>query len=166
MSTTKQCRFCKEEILKDAVVCKHCNKSQAVGAGTRIGQFFLFLIVMGFVISFIAPSSDKGTQTATPQASEFLKTGEDGYVSVGGTGNNPVLVGVTKDYYDEMFKLIAIKDNLGVSQMVMDGKVLMVDNGTAIKVIGSTMASREVRITEGKYIGKSGWVPNEMVHRK
>ena len=66
MSTTKQCRFCKEEILKDAVICKHCNKKQAVGIGTRIGQFFLFIIAIGVISSFM--SSGKSDTATTPTA--------------------------------------------------------------------------------------------------
>lgn len=66
MNTTKQCRFCKEEILKDATVCKHCNKKQTVGIGTRIGQFFLFIIAIGVISSFM--SSGKSDTATTPTA--------------------------------------------------------------------------------------------------
>ena len=164
MNTTKPCRFCKEEILKDATVCKHCGKKQTAGFFKRVGQGILILFVIGIITTMISPSSKTPSTDITSKVSERLKVGEDGYISTGGT--NPVLVGVTKEYYDEMFKLITAKDNLGVSQMVLDGKVLMVDSGTAIKVIASEFPSTEVRITEGKYIAQSGWVPNEMVHRQ
>lgn len=161
MNTTKPCRYCKEDILKDASVCKHCGKKQSDGFFKTIGKVILALFVIGVVISIITPSSKTPT---TPQASERLKIGEDGYVSTGGT--NPVLVAINKSYYEEMFNLITAKDNLGISQMVLDGKVLMVDSGTAIKVIGSEFPSTQVRITEGKYIAQSGWIPNEMVRRQ
>jgi hypothetical protein len=65
MNTIKKCRFCKEEILKDATICKHCNKKQTAGIGTRIGQFFIFIITMGIVISLI---SDKKETPTTPPA--------------------------------------------------------------------------------------------------
>ena len=167
MNTTKQCAFCKEDILNDATVCKHCSKKQppVVSKLTkRLFQGILVMIGIGIFISIISPDQEIASDTNKTVTANWLKTGEDGYVSV--EGSDTVLIATTKEYYDEMFKLLTIKDTLGVSQMVLDGKVLLADKGTSVKVIGSTMASREVRITEGKYIGKSGWVPSEMVLRK
>jgi hypothetical protein len=76
MNTTKQCRFCKEDILKEAVVCKHCGKKQTVGVGTRIGQFFIFLIVLGVISSFIIPKSDTGTTTTPTQAEQKINVSD------------------------------------------------------------------------------------------
>lgn len=167
MNTTKQCAFCKEDILNEAIICKHCSKKQPQAVSGLSKKLFIGILAMmgiGILISSISPDQDTQQATNTSPKANWLKTGEDGYVSV--DGSDTVLIATTKEYYDEMFKLLTIKDTLGVSQMVLDGKVLLADKGTTVKVIGSTMASREVRITNGKYTGKSGWVPNEMVLRK
>jgi hypothetical protein len=157
MNTNKKCNFCKEEILKDATVCKHCGKKQPSIIVKRILKGFLIL----FVIGIIRSSFSDGSSTTQQPVVESVKVGENAHLTI--SGDNPVLVAINKEYYDEMFRLITVRDTLGIAQMSLDGKVLLVDKGTSIKVIGTSMASSEVRINEGKYIGKSGWVPNEMV---
>jgi hypothetical protein len=64
MNTTKPCRYCKEDILKDASVCKHCGKKQTAGFFKRVGQGILILFAIG-IISTLFSSGSK--TTATPQ---------------------------------------------------------------------------------------------------
>ena len=49
----KQCPYCKEEVLEEANVCKHCGKeiSQAVVVGKAIRSIGLFIILI-MVFSF------------------------------------------------------------------------------------------------------------------
>lgn len=155
----KKCNFCKEEILKDATVCKHCGKKQPSIIVKRILQGFLIL----FVIGIIRSSFSDGSSTTQQPVVESVKVGENAHLTI--SGDNPVLVAINKSYYDEMMKLVAVRDTMGIAQMSLDGKVLLVDKNTAVKVIDASYFSSEVRINEGKYIGKSGWVPNEMVIR-
>jgi hypothetical protein len=63
MNTTKPCRFCKEDILKDATICKHCGKKQTDGFFKTIGKGILILFAIGVVISMIPPSSKTSTTT-------------------------------------------------------------------------------------------------------
>ena len=153
----KKCNFCKEEILKDATVCKHCGKKQPSIIVKRILQGFLIL----FVIGIIRSSFSDGSSTTQQPVVESVKVGENAHLTI--AGDNPVLVAINKSYYDEMMKLVAVRDTMGIAQMSLDGKVLLVDKNTAVKVIDASYFSSEVRINEGKYIGQAGWVPNEMV---
>ncbi|MFA6608455.1 MAG: hypothetical protein WCT07_00905 [Candidatus Paceibacterota bacterium] len=158
MNTNKKCNFCKEEILNDATVCKHCGKKQPSVIKKRIYQSILIL----FVIGIIRSSFSDGSSTSQPVV-ESVKIGENAHLTI--SGNNPVLVAINKSYYDEMMKLVAANDTTGLAQMSLDGKILLVDKSTAVKVIDASYFSSEVRINEGKYIGQAGWVPNEMVIR-
>ncbi len=159
MNTTKLCRYCKEDILSDASLCKHCGKKQPSKYAGKIWAGIIVLTLFAFIQSAI--SNDLDTQTAP--AVDSVKTGESGRLYIQSDG--PVLVAINKEYYDEMFRLITVNDTLGLAKMTLDGKILLVDRGTAVKVIGGSYTYREVRINEGKYIGQSGLVPMEMVVR-
>lgn len=168
MNTTKKCHFCKEDILQDATLCKHCGKKQPRVISKRVWQvlgvlFFIGALGAAFDDSPSSTSSTSSSPSQAVQAIDTVKVGENGHLSISGDG--PVLVAINKEYYDEMFRLITVNDTLGLAKMTLDGKILLVDNGTAVKVIDSSFASRVVRINEGKYIGESGWVPKEMVIR-
>ncbi len=139
------------------------SKKLKVLLGVLAFSLFIVFISGGFSPS-TNTSADVASGPATPVV-EKLNVGEEGYVSVGTSTTKVVLMGGTKEDYEEMFKLIIARDDLGVSKMVLDGRVLMVEPGTKVKVIGTKIGSREVRIMSGKYLSQSGWVPNEMVHR-
>ena len=70
MNTNKPCLFCKEEILKDATICKHCGKKQTVSFIKRIGQFILFIFLLGVIVSAFSSSSDTSTSKENIQISE------------------------------------------------------------------------------------------------
>jgi hypothetical protein len=155
MNTTTQCKYCKEDILAEASICKHCGKKQPKKTSKRLlvglGAIFVLLVAIG--------SSSSPSTPSTPRH-PTLKVGETGVLTSGSGG---VFVARNEEINDEMFKLITAKDTDGLTQMVLRGEVLLVDNGTPVRVIGSTTLFREVRISGGEYSGMSGWVPNEFV---
>ena len=68
---------------------------------------------------------------------------------------------------DALMKAITRNDSYGVFDLVLAGKIFMVDEGTKVRVIdrGGFLGVSEVqvRILEGKMVGRSGWLPYEFV---
>lgn len=160
-STTKKCKFCKEEILKDANVCKHCGKTIPREYGNKALLIGLLIIFLPVIISSFSPSSSSETATATPQM-EHLNVGDLGYLQ---SNSGTAMLATTQNNEDKLTKLSVAKDTEGITQMVLDGDVILIDSGTKVRVIGQMMFSREVRVLEGKNYGKSGWVPNEFLSK-
>ena len=92
--------------------------------------------------------------------SEELKIGDTGYLK---SNDDTVMLGVTKDNYNQLMKLSVAKDTEGVLQMVLNGQAILADSGTKIRVIDEDMFIKQVRFLDGKYYGQSGWTPNEFV---
>jgi hypothetical protein len=86
--------------------------------------------------------------------------GQDGKLH---SGTKAVPVAVDKDSQGQLTQAQAIKDQHAVVQLVLAGKVLSVMDGTKVKVIDATLTLRQIRILEGPYEGRSGWVPFEFV---
>jgi hypothetical protein len=104
--------------------------------------------------STTAPSSATSTETTS------LNIGDVGYVK---SPTGSTFVSSTKDVEDRVMQLSIAKDTDGLMQMVLTGDPLLVDDGTQVRVIGAGFTSIEVRITNGKYYGQSGWVLTEFV---
>lgn len=172
MNPTKPCPFCKEQVSISAVKCTHCQSDLRSWVRRHpVISFFILIFVIIPVVGGVLSTGSKDTTSSTTTTTDSnasklansLKVGETGYVVM--KNNGSVFVAVNKDIYDEMFKLITAKDNDGLTQMVLKGQILLVDSGTPVRVIDSSMFSREVRITSGKYSGQSGWVPAEMTSK-
>jgi len=69
VSSNKKCYYCKEEILADAKVCKHCGKKQPTQI-TKKGVLIVGLIVLFIVtLGSIGSSTDLTQSTQTTQNS-------------------------------------------------------------------------------------------------
>ena len=135
---------------------KPLSKKRKIIYGSIIG---LGVIVM--ILSNSGGSSSSSSSTPTPPVSQVL-IGDTAYLK---SSADPILVPITKDYFDRTMQLSVAGDTTGIAQMVLDGQVLPVKNGTTVKVIGEGFSSSEVRIMSGDYIGQSGFVPNEFVSK-
>lgn len=78
-------------------------------------------------------------------------------------GDKYVFVAVTLNDLDRLNKLCNAKDSEGVVQMATNGQMLPVPSGTKCRIIGYGFATREVRIMEGPYYRRSGFVAAEFV---
>ena len=125
------------------------------------GIALIFLIIIFVIVS--THSGQNSNQNYTTQtASDSINIGDD--VILGNNADN-VLLGVTKDDFEELVKLAVAKDNVGVTKMVLDGRAFMVDKGTQARVIDAGFTAYEVRIMSGSHYGDSGWVPAEFCHK-
>lgn len=66
MNTTKKCHFCKEDILQDATICKHCGKKQPRSLKT-IGKVILGIFVIGIIGAAFSDDDKQPVAVQTPQ---------------------------------------------------------------------------------------------------
>jgi len=92
-------------------------------------------------------------------------------VSETGTIGRPGQVGRTflferKEDYDESITLVVAKDHDGYGALVR-GSAMACEPGTRVRVLESTWTgTRRVRIIDGPFSGKSGWVAAEEIQRE
>ena len=119
----------------------------------------------------VSPRKAKSATTvvSTPQveqpSSNLKRTGDMGTLFVD-SGGPHVAVPKTEAYLDEMVRCSINKDKEGFAKMVLDGKVLDVEQNTPVRVIGFggwLSARYKIRITSGQSIMQEGWVPYERV---
>lgn len=76
-------------------------------------------------------------------------------------GRDYVFLPVTEEVFEEMCDCEAAKDDLGISLMVADQKLLLVDSGTKVKILDATHPARccKVRILGGHFVGEKAFAP-------
>lgn len=77
-----------------------------------------------------------------------------------------IFVARTEDDYQRGVQLAVAGDTLGMAQMALAGRAFLVEQGTAVRIIGHGVGRREVRILDGQFLGESGWIAEERVRRK
>jgi DNA-binding winged helix-turn-helix (wHTH) protein len=77
------------------------------------------------------------------------------------TGRNYVLLPVSEEILDEMSDCEAANDDLGISLLVADEKLLMVNCGTTVKILDASNAALgcKVRILGGQFVGERAFAP-------
>lgn len=102
-------------------------------------------------------------QTPEPSAPQQQSVGisEIGLLSKG--DGEIVPLGVTKADFDQMTKTLLAKDDVGWKELVTSGRVIGAEDGTKVRVIDTGVFWRQVRILEGPYQERSGYVPTEWV---
>lgn len=96
--------------------------------------------------NFVSPRPDWVGEVATIRAEE---------------GRNYVLLPITEQIFDEMCDCEAAKDDLGISLLVADQKLLLVNSGTKVKILDATHPPRccKVRILGGHFVGEKAFAP-------
>jgi hypothetical protein len=89
-----------------------------------------------------------------------ISVGEEGRLYSGG---ELVPVAISKEAFDEWTKARVAKDKDGQVLLLASGKILTPQKGTKVLVIDTGMFMRKVRILEGEYKGRSGWVATEYI---
>ncbi len=118
----------------------------------------VFGIILAFsllvvVVSFVVHSNPN-----------YMEVGEVGYLK--SENGSDIFVGVTRSGYEEMVQSLVAKDKEGLLQLALSGQMIFVESGTQVRVIGTVVGAREIRILEGKYYGDSGWVAEEDMRKE
>jgi hypothetical protein len=123
---------------------------------TIIGAIFLvivFLLVFSFC-SNLGNSSSTDSKSSTYTA-KYVATGDRGYI------NASTYAGVTKDDLDLLISYMNADNNDGITELLFEGKIFSIKEGTEVNVTNKKFAVVEFSSTTGK-----GWVPIELVSKK
>jgi len=96
------------------------------------------------------------------QAQERISIGDNGIVDSGG---NIAIICLDQSTHDDYVNALISDDKIGIVALAIAGKAFPVDSGTRVKVIDLESGKRKVRIMEGKYSGRAGWVSKEIVRK-
>lgn len=116
----------------------------------------LITIVLTMIPVVLCVSSDGKTATES-----YPSVGSEARLYVEGEG--PIMVAVDEGAYDELIDVVIAKDNIGLMNLMLAGKVFNVQNNTKVLVIDIGRFRTKVRILEGENWGMAGWVPYEFV---
>lgn len=176
------CPFCKEPILKNAVKCKHCQSAIPVteekyqntltkkkkSKGDLI-LLAIFVVIVGYGLIEIGMHKDKSSDNTSP--SETLSTttpsqsvgmGEIGQLD---NGKGMVNLAIDEESHSKMLDAVNAKDQSGYNELVLAGKVFLVNCPIKVRVIDETIFMKRVRILEGPQKDLAGWCPFEYVKR-
>jgi hypothetical protein len=134
---------------------------------------FLAILATGSIDSNTSQSSRSSwtpsdTQHApSNQKSKTVHIGEIGQLRLGSNGEAMVLVASNKDAFDVFTKAAVSHDEEGIAALILADQLWPIKGGTKVRVIdygGFLNATKtQVRILEGGYYGRSGWVAAEWV---
>jgi len=101
--------------------------------------------------------SETSTQTTESAPIRFV-SGDMVWVQHG------TFVALSWDILKQLSKLAHAKDDIGITQLWLNGSAFMVDDGPVqARVLDRGILASEIRITAGRYYGRSGWVYNEQL---
>jgi hypothetical protein len=141
---------------------KELSKKEKIIAVVAVISVIGFVFIVGEITNPSTPSTPFKTETS-------LHLGDEGFLKVGNDPNQVIYLATDDKAFDELTKVLLSKDEYGLLELAMQGKVFGVTNGTKVKVIDRAFARRKVRIIQGAKpidadkVGLSGWVPIEWV---
>lgn len=110
----------------------------------------------------LPPPAKPGAASARPAPSEFA-----GQVAIihDESGSNYVLLPVDEAVLVEMQSCQAAKDDLGISLLCADEKLLLVPCGTKVKILDAPDPAQgfRVRVLGGQFIGKKAFAPRKFL---
>ena len=72
----------------------------------------------------------------------------------------------TRVDWEALIKVSLAKDEIGLLQLIRDGRLYLVSNGTKVKILDRGIDAHEVRVMEGGAFGVSGWVSKTDLSKK
>lgn len=91
---------------------------------------------------------------------KFEITGSEPYVY----HESSLVIVVTKEKYRKKFNdALNTNNTSGIILQLLMGKILDVKNNTRVAILGKGTHDTKVKILEGEYAAKVGWVPNEWI---
>lgn len=110
-----------------------------------------------------SPSESRPRVEPTPAAEPRLQPGDrgrfvqDGYFSL------------SVEAHDTLIEAVTAGDSYGVAELLVSGKMLMLDKGTAVLVLdteGWITVRYKVRVTDGQHTGRVGWVARGFLEKQ
>jgi hypothetical protein len=187
------CSRCGANIPADANFCHACGASVPKSVSTpqgpthktmrpvkTIARVSVVILLLWIFIDVITHKPKSEHQTTPPAAtattseaatskhkSETVRIGEIAQLRLESNSEAIVLVASTNEAFDAFTKAAVSHDKEGVAALVLADKLWPVKGGTKVRVIdygGFLNATKtQVRILEGVYYGRSGWVASEEV---
>lgn len=149
----KICQECSKEISNDARTCPHCGKPQK--KKTRWGLIITISLILFTLIMIIAIAMNKQDGS--------VSVGEKGFLLSGG---KLVPLAIDEASFDAWISASAAKDDHGQKILLASSRIIGVQNRSPVLVIDQGTFKRRVRILDGEYKGKSGWVAMEYVKKQ
>jgi 6-pyruvoyl-tetrahydropterin synthase-like protein len=151
--------------------------AQTATIGPGISRLKRFGIVGAVIIAAAAimvitfKRFDFGRQSNTSAEMDAASTsrGTGGQRGVGSNsqlylpGKESVEVGVDQTALSELVAAISNKDQAALDSLVESGRVLRINNSTRVQVIENKAGQARVRILEGNYVMREGWVPERWI---
>lgn len=105
----------------------------------------------------------------TPSPTEGIRyltfSGDEGFVSV---EDPDVIAATTKANYIAFENALFAKDRIGINNLFLRGALELIDNGTRVLCLDVDMSieSIQVRVLEGKHLGRSFWIPHGSARKR
>lgn len=142
----------------------------------QIGILVVFVVFCAYRLSKWNGSSRK-TQTSDTAATEarrreaaaklsvqplppHLVRGQE--IIISGDQNN--WIAVDSAAWSEAYKASTAGDKHGLYELIVAGRLFVVDDGTPGLLLSIGMQQHEVRILDGPQTGKKGWIDTKLVH--
>lgn len=129
---------------------------------------FMAIIIIVFVAFSGHGSSTSSTPSPTatastpvsPSSTTLVNIGEKGHLVENGDSN--VIVAASSTAFDKNLNASVAHDTIGTQQLLSTGELFMVKANTQVLMLGHEgLGVAHVRILEGDYHGKEGWIPSE-----
>jgi hypothetical protein len=89
-----------------------------------------------------------------------VSIGNEGILDSGG---EVTPVAIDQASYNAFSKARLAKDNTGITQLILQGRLFSVEKNTKVKVIDQETFVRKIRILTGKFKDEAGWVAADYV---
>lgn len=182
MAQVIACPACNGALSTKALSCPHCGHVIRATGGQKLGGclwplFTLLVIVplivvggtcaiVGLMAAFETPAPlvQPGIEEDAAEPARDPRRGEIGRLRLPGvSAESLVHVAADPAAHREALDLSLAGDLIGLANMERAGRLMIVPPGTRVRVIESGMLRKRVRIEEGRFRGRDGWVAAEFV---
>lgn len=102
-----------------------------------------------------APTASPVTRTPAATVSYLIFAGDRGFIAPDTEGRD-VIAGTTRENYEALLQALSIKDQMGMNQMFLQGRLIVLEGDTRVLALtneccGGTM---QVRVLDGRHGGR------------